>query len=63
MLGHYNGSKKHDNNTERNNWKRFCESLETLFDLASKNAEQLISGDRPRTEKTKQEDVGFFAWP
>jgi len=40
-------------------WK-FCESLETLFDLAAENAEQQISGDRLRTEKARKEDVAFL---
>ena len=59
-LGHHNGSKKRDNKTENNSRKRFCESLEALFDLAAKNAEQQLSGDRPRTEKAKHGDVGFL---
>ena len=48
--------KKRDNNTERNNRKRLCESLELLFDLVAKNAQQQISGDHLRTEK----DVTFL---
>ena len=51
-------TKNRDNNTIRNNRKRFFVSLETLFDLASKNAEQQISGDRLRTEKGR---CDFFA--
>ena len=34
--------------------------METLFDLAAKNAERQISGDRLRTEKAKKEDVAFL---
>ena len=59
-LGHHSGSKKRDNNTERSNGKTFCESLDTIFDLAAKNAEQQISGDRIRTEKAKKEEVSFL---
>ena len=53
-------SDKRNNNTERNDRKRFCESLETLFDLAAKNAEQQTYGDRLRTENLKRK-VFFFA--
>ena len=50
----------HNNSTERNNRKQFCKSLKTIFDLAAKNAEQQISGDRPTTEKSKNESVAFL---
>ena len=53
-------SQKRDDNTEKNNRKRFCESLEALFDLAAKNAAQQISGNRLRIEKAKKEDVAFL---
>ena len=52
-------TKKDDNNIERNNRKRFCESSKTLCDLAAKNAEQ-ISGDRLGTENAKKEDVAIL---
>ena len=54
---------KRDNNTERSNRKRFCESLKTLIDIAAKNVEQQISGDRQRIEKAKKEDVAFLHDP
>ena len=56
----YKKSKKRDNKTESNYKKRFYKSLETLFDLAAKNAEKQIVGDRLRTEKAKKEDVAFL---
>ena len=56
-LGYYSGNKKRNNNTERNNKKRFCESLETLLDLAAKSAEEKISGDRLRIEKAEKMSV------
>ena len=59
-LGHYSGNKKRNNNTVRNNKKKFCESLETLLDLAAKSAEKKISGDRLRIEKAEKKDVGFL---
>ena len=60
MLGLHSGSKKRDNNTEINRRKRFCKSLETLFDLTAKNAEQHIPGDHLRTENAKKENVFCF---
>ena len=48
-------SKKRYNSTKRNNRKRFCKSLETLFDLVAKKAEQQISGDCLRTKKAKED--------
>ena len=53
-------SNDRDYNTETNNTKKFCESLETLFNRAAKNAEQQLSGDRLRIEKSKKKDVAFF---
>ena len=43
--------KELQDNTKRNNRKIFCVNLETLFDLAFKNAEQQISGDRLELKK------------
>ena len=60
MLGLHSGSKKRDNNTEINRRKRFCKSLETLFDLTAKNAEQHIPGDHLRTENAQKENVFCF---
>ena len=60
MLCHHSGSKKRNNNTEINNRKRFCKSLETLFDRAAKNAERHIPGDHLRTENAEKEDVFFL---
>ena len=51
---------KLDNNTEKNNRKRFCERLETIIDYAAKNVEQQISGDHQRTEKAEEKDVAFL---
>ena len=51
---------KRDNDTGRNKRKRFCENLETLFDLAAENAEQQISSDYLRTKQARKEDVDFL---
>ena len=52
---------KRETNTEKNNRKRFKESLETLFIiLLLKKAEQLICGDRLRIEKAEKENVAFL---
>ena len=51
---------KRKNTTERKYRKRFCESLDTLFDLPAKNVEEQISDDCLRIEKAKKEDVAFL---
>ena len=57
-------SKKRDNNIERNNRKRFCESLETLFDLAAENNKFEISKNKAKnswwSSKNRKRKKGLF---